>query len=622
MRKILLASLLILASLIANAQSFMRYHMSDGSFNGFYTDIVDSVKFDLENGKQVQKVFTKTRTHTIPVDQIDSVTIERARLSDGDVGKYKICESNPEDSFFKKVYMDNRACAIASKTGEFGANDTIFFSSAYNDVKSLIITDSEGRLLKYFEEDLYLMFDYLADGTVDIIDLSDKDIIKVDNIILPFDAETKGWGAKAGKWWKEFINDYSVHEYLVGKYTSMNLDNVTYITDALTQIDENPELHNQRIIVDILSISGDLYGIVMTAIATGTSMGVTVPLLILQLADLSQDLISLMRHIYPDAEMLKKYKAFYSDKYKLYLSTFEATDITATAATMNGSIYAEDGLRGDLYFSLGEVLGTNYEMVPATKSYDKVNEWKLRSVKSDLKPDTWHSCRSVYTCKIDNLLFEFNSNNLVDFTTLKPSAYTGEAHDVTSYSAIVDCEFKNSEACWCGVRYASTENEDGASVTGVATANSSGKQSITLSDLLPNATYTYYAVATYEGKEFKGDTRSFTTEEKKLPDLSGHWTFDQNIFGDPSLSIYLELVNSSSTSATYSARSGFYGSNSLSVTLYKDLSARINTISIYDIGSMCEGTFNEDCTSMSGDGYLFFTTSTDSWQDKPWCFHR
>lgn len=622
MRKRFLVSLLILVSSIANAQSFMRYHMSDGSFNGFYTDIVDSVKFYLENGTQVQKVFTKTRTHTIHVDQIDSVTIERARLSDGDAGKYKICEFNPEDSFFKKVYMDNRACAIASKTGEFGVNDTIFFSSAYNDVKSLIITDSEGRLLKYFEEDVYMMFDYLADGTVDIIDLSDKGKIKVDNIILPFDVETKGWGANAGKWWKELINDDDVHEYLVGKYTSMNLALLTDITAALTQIDENPELHNQRIIVDILSIGGDLYGMVMSAIATGSTMGVTIPLLTFQLADLCQDLLSLMQHIYPDDEVLKKYKAFYSDKYKLYLSTFEATDIAATAATLNGSIYSEDGLRGDLYFRLGEVLGTNYEMVPVTKEYDRVNEWRLRSVKSDLKPDTWYSCKLVYICKVDNLLFEFESKEIVDFSTLKPSAYTGNAHDVTSYSAIVDCEFKNSEACWCGVHYASTENEDGASVTGVATAGSSGKQSITLSNLLPNATYTYYAVAIYEGKEFKGATCSFTTEKKKLPDLSGHWTFDQNIFGDPSLSIYLELVRSSSTSATYSARSGFYGSNSLSVTLYEDLSAQINTIGLYGNGSLCEGTFNEDCTSMSGDGYLFFTTSTDSWKDKPWCFHR
>lgn len=50
--------------------------------------------------------------------------------------------------------------------------------------------------------------------------------------------------------------------------------------------------------------------------------------------------------------------------------------------------------------------------------------------------------------------------------------------------------------------------------------NGTGKQTVTLSGLNPVTTYSYYASVKYGDKEFKGETRTFTTG---LPDISGAW---------------------------------------------------------------------------------------------------
>lgn len=48
-----------------NGQSFMRYKMNNGTYNGFYTNAVDSIAHVTENGTVVQKVYSGEMVRTI-----------------------------------------------------------------------------------------------------------------------------------------------------------------------------------------------------------------------------------------------------------------------------------------------------------------------------------------------------------------------------------------------------------------------------------------------------------------------------------------------------------------------------------------------------------------------------
>ena len=610
---ILFLSICIVAMTDLYGQSFMRYKMKDGSYNGFYTSAVDSIAHVTENGVIVQKVYSCETVKTIPVDNIIEISFEGASLnSEQDAGEYKIVEFDGKEGF-KKAYVDNRAMLIASKTGDFFANDTILFASAYNDVECLFFTNDEGQVTRYFDGENYLVFD------------KDYEAYPVEKISRMSASSTKGAA-------KVFINGLKLLFTKLGTVEddlalkAVDIGTAQYI-ENLGMILNDPELHSQRCIVAALS----LVGAMMDPIAYVSSILATVNYNDDNQAKLFDDfyggiaasMSDLLNEMHPDYETRQKYAEFYANKYNIQLSPNTPTDITATSARLNGSIYTEDGLRGNLYFRVWEFLKDEHIHVPAVNEYGRVNEWEIKAAISNLKPDTWYIGDIVYEFTVDKLKLEISSEPF-DFETLTPIAYTGTAKNITSTSAVIDCEYTNADGCWCGLEYSGT-SESGATSSGVASAASNGKQSITLSGLLPNTTYTYYAIAKIDDKEFKGESKTFTTEPEPLPDLSGVWTFDQSIFSNPTLTVYLELSSSTSTSATYDAQAGFYGVNWLSVTINKDFSGSIQTGSPQGYRQSCTGTFNDDCTSIAGDRFFYITPSwsdTGRWIDEPWCLHR
>lgn len=66
----LMVVIVCLIPVVMNAQVFMRYHMKDGSYNGFYTNSIDSIKHATENGEIVQKVYIGENIKIIPVNDI------------------------------------------------------------------------------------------------------------------------------------------------------------------------------------------------------------------------------------------------------------------------------------------------------------------------------------------------------------------------------------------------------------------------------------------------------------------------------------------------------------------------------------------------------------------------
>lgn len=89
-----------------------------------------------------------------------------------------------------------------------------------------------------------------------------------------------------------------------------------------------------------------------------------------------------------------------------------------------------------------------------------------------------------------------------------PMCQTGSAYNITTTSAVVDCTFSNiPEDGQCEVLLSW---DDGHKI--VNAENREGTQSITLSSLKPNTTYSYCASIDYEGGPVNGEMKEFTTK--------------------------------------------------------------------------------------------------------------
>lgn len=494
-------------------QAYMRYKMKDGSFNGFYTDCIDSISHIKENGVFVQKVYSGAITKTIPVDNIIDISFESVKLnSNQDAGEYNIVEFDGKEGF-KKAYVDNRATLIASKTGDFFANDTILLASVYNNTKCLFFTDENGRVSRFFDGKNYLIID------------NDDDVFAVDD----FSNTTRGVAKVA---WNSFKKVWDTPAFKA--FLKLNDIYMGYLVENLDVVANDPELHSQRCIFAGLSLAGALIEPVayISSILAAINYDDSNPLKIFDdfYGGISGSFSDLLNEMYPDWETMEKYKEFYAKKYNLYLTASDATDITATSATLNGDIYTEDGLCGDLYFCFKEVNDNEEIRVAATKEYNKVNQWDLKGFKTGLKPDSWYMYFLEYVCTVDRLQLKFRSEP-VDFET-KPAP---------------------------------------------------------------------------------------------LPDLSGTWVFDQKYYGDNSLTIELILESSTKHSATYKAKSGYYGANQLSVTVNSDGSGSIGCWNSYGYTGSFSGTFNDSYTVLSGDSFYYGTNSWANpgwWVEESWSLHR
>lgn len=484
-----------------NGQSFIRYKMNDGMYNGFYTSAVDSVVHVTENGAVVQKVYSGEMVKTIPVDDIIEISFEGASLnSEQDAGEYKILELDVEEGF-KKVYVDNRATLIASKTGDF-SNDTILVASAYNNLKFLFFTDNEGRVTRYFDGENQIIFD-VDDEAYILPGFSDSST-----------RTTRGIGKAIWESLKIALNNKGIQAYL--KLTEISAD---YIVENLHAVANDPELHSQRCIVAALSLAGAMIDPVayVSSILAMLNYSDDNPAKLFDdfYGGIIGSMSDLLNEMCPDYETMQKYAEFYANKYNIHLSPNTPTDITATSARLNGSIYTEDGLRGNLYFHVSEI-GTLEEdiYVPAANEHSRVNEWEVNATISNLKPDTWYMAELVYEVTVDKLKLRISES--IDFDTLELIASAGHAYDITCTSAVIDCKYTNAGDHWRGLRYYTEETDNAPSQKGVISADLKESVSITLTDLLPDTKYYYYAIVDYGEGEVVSELKEFTTDSIDL----------------------------------------------------------------------------------------------------------
>lgn len=622
-KTILTLSFIIIGITNTYAQSFLRYSMKDGSYCGFYTSTIQDITHKIENNIPVSIIQTFKQEYKIPVNDIQDISFESASLDTGDVGEYKIYlikSDNNSDTFFKEIYIDNRAGCIASKNGDFGANDIIMYMSAYNNSKIIIHTDSQERINMFFNGSVYLRFVYNDDGTIDMIDLSNNHCVSISNM----GAKTKGI-TSVSKFLKfpkftQQMKESAAIDYLetnASEWLSLDLNLFQQLTDALTQIESNPELHNQRLLLNSISLVGDLVGLSLSIGSLAASGGLTLPLVALQVYHIYDDFNNLLTSIKPTEEQLKTYKDFYAKKYDLEIQTLPAEEITTTSATLRGKGYYEKEFTGGLSFDLKPFMQEEKTISAYTTKY-AVNSYNIYGNADGLEPGREYSYVVKYNCTIDGIHLEYIGERQI-FTTRVPSAVTNEVLNVTSNSATVKCTFSDTDGCTSGVAYYETYGDN---TIRKATVSGNGKKEVTLSGLKPNTEYTCYAFAEVAGETYGGESKTFRTKSIPIPDLSGTWVFNQNHFGEKSLTINLVYISSTGDGAEYKA-TGFYGVNTLYLSVLSNGEASISCTSPYGYGADFSGTFDSGFTSISGSSYIYINPNLGPYEvNESWSLSR
>ena len=123
-----------------------------------------------------------------------------------------------------------------------------------------------------------------------------------------------------------------------------------------------------------------------------------------------------------------------------------------------------------------------------------------------LEPDTEYCYQTIFE-DCSNKKYRFGEVNTFK-TKGEPYCITGTTSSITNNSAVVDCTYCNvPEDGQCQVMLSW---DVGYKI--VKAENSEGTQSITLSSLKPNTTYSYCARIDYEGGPVNGEMKEFTTK--------------------------------------------------------------------------------------------------------------
>lgn len=496
------------------AQKYLRYTMKDGSFNGFYSECVDSILHGLEDGIQKSFVFSSGMKYSIPADNILSVEMENAIPNIDDYGEYRLYELTCDDERIKKIYVDNRATLCASTSGEFGANDTILVASVYSGIEMLIITDSEGRFKKLFVDDVLLWFDYDVEYGANVVLQTKEGYTEIPVETFTYDSRKRVSGISTiSKIANFFKTNKAITAFLktprgkLPNYVEHTLSNAiglfTKMATILAEVDNNPELRNQCVLLDVLSIGGDAAGIIAALAAEPVSGGTSTIAITILCADLLVNIDALYNHLFPNDSQMEVYRDYYKRKYGINIVTLPATNITCTDATLNGSITSLKDLKGQLYFSVEPISKT------IISNGNKVSDglWTFNSSINELEPGNWYRYYAGYRIKVDGLELIYSGDEQT-FMALVPVATTGECTDVGLNSAIVSCTYENvPEDGICGVEY--TWN-DGSVSKNIGRVN--GMQDISIISLKPNTTYTYCAFVEAYGHTYYGEDKTFTTD--------------------------------------------------------------------------------------------------------------
>jgi len=506
MNRLILIIIVVLQATVVNANKYVHYYINDGSFHGFYASDTSIIRHnDVSN---ISYIIVNGMEYELPVRLIDKITIEDANLSVDFDGDYRIYEKNYSEGTFHKVIVDNRACLFASKNGDFGTNDTILAVSKYNNSCLLIFTNDLGRINRVLTEKSFYSFIYHDDKVEDIVEFR-------------IDGETI-----------DHFNNSDIHaKNVINKAPAVdfngffdNIDNVLEVIDDplsglknlaqnYSELGNDPELHNQFLIVDGVILARDFRSLAASTAALIGSEGLSWLEFIQSLNSFYDSMDSLLTDMFPNSELIKKYEDYYRSKYGINVQATTPSNITCTSANLKGTFSSANGNRGDFKIIFKELLGQEsfQEITPSIEATSK-NSISLNYSIENLKPNTNYFYYLNYECVVDGLRLTFSSAP-IDFKTLTPEATTLGIESKNDKSACVKCYFKNvPEGAICGIQYGT----NGSYKVALDSASEEA-QLITLSGLQPENTYSYQAFIQYDGEKFYGTMREFTTYSSESP---------------------------------------------------------------------------------------------------------
>ena len=429
MKKIFTIAALMFVAFFANAQKYMRYHMSDSTFFGFYTESVDSMMHTPSSSA----VYMGGNLYEIPLDKVDSITFEGVSVYDENViGKYRIYEIEADTLSYRKAYIDNRAMLIASRTGEFGANDTIIVASEYYKTKWLIMTNNDGDVEKFFDGKALFFFDYQEEGGFTVLRIADS--VCTTLTLKPEECNRPQTRASVSKSMDKFLDNIKavrdkvkgyaedhkedfnkLRDFVVGEGIEEGLDR---LIENIDDVNNNPELHNQKLIVSGLEIVGDLGEIGATLLEGIPTGGLAWALLAGKIGDLVNDLLGLSEEMFPDIEQKEIYNEYYRNKYNIVVKAETPENITSSGATLKGSLTTFEEEQGRVYFYIykyydsSESRDIDATLIPITN-----NSWLIEAQISSLEMNTTYMYHVFYERKVDGLTFLFFSDNYETFKT-------------------------------------------------------------------------------------------------------------------------------------------------------------------------------------------------------------
>lgn len=615
MKKIILILLACINCMVSNAQRYMHYYMNDSSYYGFYTNDISSVDHYMEDGNYYSAVRIGEKNYRIPVDKIDSVEFEGCSIEDDNfIGKYRIYELDYDnaDFKFKKAFVDNRAMLLASKNGDFGANDTILLASTCNDFRCIFITNSNGYISKFFNGESFLYFDWEDENNANIIELNDEGYQIIQSVNrYSTNNKTRKIPDIINKVFFEQVGEFSDDiDAILGTYLGNINSRCGKFFKALEEVKNNPELHNQILVIDGLLIAGDIAGIVGSVASGIPTAGLSSAAFVHSVGSLFGNIIGTLNDMWPDSEQMKRYKDYYQNKYNIHISTLPEENVTYNSATLNGEFSSLNGINGELFFDL---IGTDDDKsTPATAERITDNSFLIHGNATGLKPGEIYIYTAKYKCTIDGLEFTYQSDNQDDFMTQFPSAHTGEASNIEDDYAEITCSYHNvPEGATCGVEY----TWDGGTARQTAQRGGDGEKTIRLTSLKPNTEYTCTAYVEIDGiPTYAENSTGFKTppEEIEEADLTGWWTFNDAQGTDGGRVHRVEFYANGTTNA-------FYGVN----RLYWNVDGRNINIRWPSGGGSSvwweyRGTFNEEFTVATGDAFYCFVNNVtgDYWESK------
>lgn len=613
MKKVIFILAFLCVCISSEAQKFLRYQMNNNTYNGFYTKNIESIIHDDKDGLATAFVHASGKIYEIPISDIDYISIEDACISNDNIGEYRIYEFTYEEGDVKKIYVDNRASLFASHNGDFGANDTILFSSAYNEIAWVIYTDNQGRIKKLFDGNRLFYFDYDSEDEFTTLDLSTNEsnhyslhnVSRVTRYRAPSSSQVSSFFSN--------LSSITQHVFNTGNDLANNINDIA----------NNPEFHNQSLIIDGVSVAGDIAGIIASLLGEVPTAGLTTAGLVSDAASLLKDLIDLLNHLWPDSEQMNRYKEYYRNKYSITIKTIDPENVKSNKADIRGTFMSFNGVRGNLYFTFHKLADTGMgDKITGSTEAITTNSYIVKGSATNLKPGTTYFYMLWYECVVDGLHFTYAADNGIDFTTPKPSATTIGKVSVEDKSAVVKCSYSNvPEGAKCGVQYGYGGNSNIET-----TSSSDGEKTVSLTGLKPSTTYNYRAFIQYEGENYFGETKSFTTD---LPDISGSWNCKEIHYdnaGNPQYKTYYLIlgkdgkVQYSESGEIYSSSWSFKRDGTVTVSIMdlatpysysgKDWEGTVDNIEnpTKISGSTSRWNYNEMVGTKRGDGYSFEMT--------------